>query len=272
MRSKINLTLTVVSMAVLVAMMGLISPGLYRDNGFVKAAWYGNDWITLIIVTPAMLATLYFMKRGVIKARLIWLGLLLYYLYNYAFYLFGAAFNPLFLIYVGIFSLSLGTLVFGLVDLPVHRFKPVSKSLHFVSVYLVLIAIMLFLVEAIPAIEYIFFEKVPLIMELTEHPTNIVFALDLSVVMPLSLLAAILLWRMTIWGMILATMALVKGIFYGLVLVVSTWYIWYNNGESDPLIPFYLFVVLGGMWGLWWTMKHTEVLSEEASIRQESGN
>jgi hypothetical protein len=41
---------------------------------------------------------------GSTRGMLIWLGLLAYALYNYAFYLFGAAFNALFLVYVAAFA------------------------------------------------------------------------------------------------------------------------------------------------------------------------
>lgn len=64
-----------------------------------------------------LVAALVLARRGSGRAQLVWLGMLAYTLYNYAFYLFGAAFNSLFLVYAALFTLSVFALLFGLVAL-----------------------------------------------------------------------------------------------------------------------------------------------------------
>ncbi len=65
------------------------------------------------------------------------------------------------------------------------------------------------------------------------------------------MLAAIWLWRQRKWGYILAALMLVKGITYGMVLSVNSIILAVTDLGGDPLLPFYLFVLLGGLGGLW---------------------
>ena len=56
----------------------------------------------------------------------------------------------------------------------------------------------------------------------TGHPTHVVAGLDLTLVVPFMLLAAVWLWRGQPWGYVLATMLSVKGTAYMLALTAAT--------------------------------------------------
>jgi hypothetical protein len=101
-----GLSALIAILAAVASAVGLLAGGVYRDNAFVAAGWHGNDLVTLVAVVPALAASLILSGRGSHRARLVGLGLLAYMLYNYAFYLFGAAFNRLFLLYVLLVTLS----------------------------------------------------------------------------------------------------------------------------------------------------------------------
>jgi hypothetical protein len=90
---------------------GLCLPGPYRDNTWSAAAFWGTDLATLLLAVPVLVVALVAAHRGSDQARLVWLGVLAYNVYNYAFYLFGTAFNDFFLLYAALESLSLITLV-----------------------------------------------------------------------------------------------------------------------------------------------------------------
>lgn len=94
-------------LALMAAAGGLFLDDLYRDNRFVTLAWFGNDWVTLIVAVPILVTALTLSVRGSLRAQLVWLGMLNYTLYNFGFYLFGAAYNRFFLIYVALFALSI---------------------------------------------------------------------------------------------------------------------------------------------------------------------
>ncbi len=44
-----RLTAMVAVVMTVQATLGLILPGQYRDVEWIRATWYGNDWVTLIV-------------------------------------------------------------------------------------------------------------------------------------------------------------------------------------------------------------------------------
>ena len=97
-RTAYRLSAIIIVLALVASLGGLFIKDIYRDNTFVTAAWNGNDFVTLVIALPLLVVSLILSMRGSQRAQLVWLGMLDYMLYNYAFYLFGAAFNSFFLI------------------------------------------------------------------------------------------------------------------------------------------------------------------------------
>jgi hypothetical protein len=61
--------------------------------------------------------------------------------------------------------------------------------------------------------------QVPQFIVDVAHPTSIVFALDLSLVVPFLILGAVWLWQRRGWGYLLAASLCVKGAVYMLALV-----------------------------------------------------
>jgi hypothetical protein len=236
------LTLIVAILALSASFGGIFIKGLYRDNSIIKTGWFANDLIT-IPMAMLLIISLLMQKRGDERPMLVWMGLMLYMCYNYAFYLFGAKFNEFFLIYVALFSLSLYSIIIGLLNVNVHAIHEsvgFRKRQWFISGFLFLLAVPLFFIEIKQCLSFIFSGSAP------EVPT-LIFALDLSTVIPTTILASILLWKNSPWGNVLATMMLVKSFAYGLVLVFTTILIANSRGASiDPLLPFYAFVAIGG--------------------------
>jgi hypothetical protein len=235
-------------LSLLASATGLFADNIYRDNDFVQTAWHANDWVTLLLVIPTLAVTLFL--RHSAKLQLIWAGLLAYLFYNYAFYLFGAAFNNLFLVYVGIVALSLFALVALLSALPVQQFSIPSRFSKLIIGYLLLIAVMLFMIEVPPAIAFSFTGSLPEIVIKSGHPTSIVYALDLTLIVPAALLSALWLAQRKPWGVVLSAIMLVKGIAYGTVLCAATLLARHLGVDNDPLLPFYLFITIGGIAGL----------------------
>jgi hypothetical protein len=241
------LTATILVLASMASAGGLFWQDLYRDNASIKAAWFGNDLVTLVVVVPLLALALRQVQRGSERAYLVWLGLLAYVFYNYAFYLFGAAFNVFFLLYAALFSLSMFALVLGMLQLDIHLIQQLFRPnipVKWVSVFLLFISLPLGIVEIGQCLTFIINGKPP------EVPP-LIFALDLSIVVPSTALAAVLLWRRHPWGLVLAVMMLVKAFTYGLVLSLSSTLIAgiYKLGPWDPFLPFYLLVALGGLTG-----------------------
>jgi hypothetical protein len=237
-----RLTILIAVLAGVAGFGGLMIPNLYRDNAFYRAAWQANDLIT-ILLTPMLLLAYHYYRAGSARAQLVWLGLLLYMFYNYAFYLFGAVFNWFFLIYAAVFTLSLYALLLGLSEIngsEVRNKYLEPRKRKVIVTFLVLVAIPLAWVEVAQCWKFILSGTPP------EIP-SLVMALDLTLVIPNTVLAALLLAAKRPWGVIVSAMMLVKSFTYGLVLVSSTTFIAIAGvGPWDPLLPFYIFVSGGG--------------------------
>lgn len=66
-------------LAVLMAVQaaaGLAVPGLYRDAGWIRAGWVGNDAVTLLVAVPLLVAAVVGARRGSGRAALALAGLL----------------------------------------------------------------------------------------------------------------------------------------------------------------------------------------------------
>lgn len=219
------LSVVVLALAGAQSVAGLLMPGIYRDNELVAAGWLGNDLVTLAVAVPALALSLWLVRRGSLRARLVWLGLLDYMLYNYAFYLFAAAFNAFFLLYVALFALSILALIFGLVDTDVYAIergrRPAARD-RWISLFMLVVAAGLTAVYLTDSIAFISSGRPPEIIVRTGHPTSVVFALDLSLVVPYFILGAVWLWRRRAWGYLLAAIMNVKGAIYMLALAAAT--------------------------------------------------
>jgi hypothetical protein len=257
----ILLSIIVTLLVATAATGGLLINNLYHDNAFVKLAWYANDLITLFVIVPSLVIAIYYTHKNSERWLMLLMGLLGYVFYNFAFYLFGAVFNIFFLIYSVIVSTSAITLILLIFNCDIsniaNKFSE-NTPVKSVSIYLFLITVMLLGLELSMIIPFLLSGNIPTTIILTGLSTSVVFALDFSIVIPVSLIAAVLLWQRRSWGFVLAIIMLVKGVTYGLVLCVGTALLAYSNtyGKWDPLMPLYFVLFIAGMLGCWLLLKH----------------
>lgn len=219
------LSYVIVLLAVVASAGGLLFRTVYRDNDFVKTTWLGNDAVTLFLAVPILVAALVFSLRGSMKAQLVWMGVLDYMLYNYAFYLFGTAFNVFFLIYVALLGLSIFALIFGLTTLDVNKISQHVRErmpVKWIGGYFLFVAFGLSAVYLSQSIGFIFTKQLPSIVTTSGNPTNLVFALDLTLLVPWLVIGALWLMKRKPWGFVIAGILSVKGPLYTLILTVNT--------------------------------------------------
>lgn len=247
------LSIVIAILAVVASAGGLFWDGLYQDNSFVTTLWGGNDLVTMIVAVPILVVAMVFSLRGSHRAQLVCLAMLNYMLYNFAFYLFAAAFNWFFLVYVALFTLSILALIFGLVNVDANliaqRFQA-RTPVKWISGYLLLVAFGLGTIYIIQSLNFILTGQLPDIVVKTGHPTSVIFAVDLSLLVPVFVIGAIWLWKRKPRGYVLATMSKVKGTTYTLVLTVVA--LWGANagvpGASDEILQ-WLFLTIAGLVG-----------------------
>ncbi len=202
---------------------GLFIGGLYRrDTVWASSQLRGNDLVTLAVAVPLLVVALVLAERGSAGARLVRLGVLAYMAYNYAFYLFGAAFNEFFLIYVAVFSLSLGALILGLAAVDaaaIARLFRERTPVKGIAGYMVFIAAFLGFNWAFRTMGFLATGRIPQDILNSGLPTAIVYAIDLSLLVPALASVAALLWKRRPWGYVLGTVLMVKCATYPLALV-----------------------------------------------------
>jgi hypothetical protein len=225
-RTADALTVALAMTQVAAALPGLLMPSLYRDNLLVASGWRGNDAVTLLVAVPLLVGARWRSRRGSLRAHLVWLGLVDYALYNYLFYLFGSAFNAAFLLYAVTVSLAtwaLGTGVLALqADGHLPRLVAARRPARATALFLLLLAAGLTVVHVGPALLFFGTGQPPAVVRAVGHPTNVIAALDVWLVVSWCLPAAWWLWRARPWGTVLAAVITVKGAVYMTALSAAT--------------------------------------------------
>ena len=91
--------------------------GLYQyDTLSTAAQMQGNDLVTLLVGLPLLAVSSWLALRGSFRGHLLLTGTLGFFLYTYMSMAMLTAFNPLFLVYVILFSLSLFAFILSMLD------------------------------------------------------------------------------------------------------------------------------------------------------------
>jgi hypothetical protein len=198
---------------------GLLIKDLYRDPPSVNAMLRAYDLVTLVIVVPAFGLVLLPSSRTSRRAQLVWISALAYSTYNYAIYVFGSAFNRLFLVHVALFSMSVFALALALANLDVHavarRFRR-RVPIRIISAVLLLTGVTLGMMWIFYSVLFAFTGEPPKesLLVLPLEAIHLGYTLDLALLIPAEIVAAILLWRRAPWGYVLATVTLLYGAVY----------------------------------------------------------
>jgi hypothetical protein len=254
------------------AATGIAFPRLYRDVGFALDAWRVNDPVTLFVASPIALVSLVFAWRGSTRALLVLLGTMQYALYNYAFYLFGAALNVHFLLYVAAFVASGLALIAGLLALDaaaVGRALSPRLPARPLAAYLVFWGAALGLAWVAQALAFAFTGAEP---ELGAEAFRLIAALDLSLVVVPVGFAAAWLWRRWAWGVVLAVVLHVKGAVYALLLTIGSMLGGpVAQGGGDGLLGLWAVFVVGSVVSLFVLLGQLRTRDVAATLRPQVG-
>jgi hypothetical protein len=192
----------------------------YYDSQSAAVQAQAQDLVTLVIGIPLLIISTVWARSGSLRGKLLLSGTLAYFLYTYASYAFGAAFNPLYLVYVALFSLSLAAFIISMMSIDLEslprRFsermprRGIAAFMYFTGVFLLLA----WSGRIVPATLQ---NQPPIGLE--HNTTLFIQTLDLGLIVPLAFLAGTLLLRRSAWGYLLASVALMK--FFTMGLAVS---------------------------------------------------
>jgi hypothetical protein len=230
---------------------GLSVKSLYQDDSsWATAALRGGDLVTLIVAVPVLVLAMVLADRGSSRARLVWIGALAYMVYNFAFYVFGAAFNDLFLVHVVAFSSSIFALIATMSSLDasvITRGYRMRAPVRAVAALLVLVGLVFATLWSVFSVSYAVTGRLSL-GAATLEGMHTVFAIDLSLMVPSMVLAGVLLWKGMPWGYVMGTAMSVFGAIYQLNLAAAGWF-QANAGVEDvkrldPVGAVFIFVFL----------------------------
>ena len=191
---------------------GLFLPFIYSAETRIHAAQYvGNDVGNLVLIVPVLMIVAIMALRGSVAARLVWMGTLVYLIYDFLGYAFGAHFNAMFLAYSSVLGLSFYALAGSFLELPIpeiaRRYGPRTprKTIAGVLLFVGVSLIIRWLVEIIPSL---LAGRVPQGVHDSGLLTEAVAVLDLAFGAPACLIAAILMFQRKPLGFVLGTIVL----------------------------------------------------------------
>lgn len=175
------------------------------------------------------------------RGLLLWLGLL-----GYAFYLFGAALNVFFPLYVGTLVLAGITLIRALTRIdPSEIAGAVSPQtpVRLIGGYLAFVGSGLTGLWLVMWGAHVFFGR-PTPGE--PEAFKLVAALDIWLMAPALIGGGVLLWKQRVWGYVIAAIAAIQGALYLLVLLVNAFvFIERDLTEAPGEVPMWAALVLG---------------------------
>jgi len=234
LRAAEVLSAVVLGLMVVQAALGLAVSGLYPEQDWAVAAFRGNDLVTLFVAAPVLAGALVASRRRESSASvLVWLGMLHYGLYNYAYYSFGAAFSSVFLVHVAALVASIGALLMLATSIDARRAArgvAGGRRARAVAVFTTVVGVALVAAWGGLSLRFaITGTLAPNVMP--PSAVHLVYAIDLSLLAPVFLVAGILLWRREPWGSVLAVAINASGAVYLAVL-------WAVGGfQADAGIP-----------------------------------
>lgn len=216
--------------------------GVYAHNAVrVVAEGVGWDAVTLFLAVPALLVAAVFVARGSLRARLAALGLFGYLAYQYLMYAMFWAVGPLFPLFVVLYPAALlgiawivGTLDTRALAAAVGPGFPRRTLAVFAAVMSAMLVVMW-----VPRIAAGIAGD-PVGANLLGTPTLTVQALDLGLVVPLSLATAVLVWRRHRAGYVLGALFTVKAVTMAGAIVAMLVSAWMVEGTLEVL-PFAIF-------------------------------
>jgi hypothetical protein len=212
---------------------GLLAGHAYRTTADIAAQGRGQDLLTLLTV-PVLLWAARRARNGSPRGYLLWIGLMLYYLYSYLMYALATPYNDAFLAYLAALALSGYGLLHSLIRVDVHRMRPAFAWLprRGLGGYLLVVGAGFAVLELGPIVAALP-GKVPAGGFAPGMP-NPVYALDLTLFLPLCIATAVLLWRDHPASPVLAAVVLTKKATLGLAILLM---VGFQRADGIPVNP-----------------------------------
>ncbi len=198
---------------------------LYRhDTLFMARGFMGKDAVILLLGVPLLLISAWCYRRGSLRAGLLLLGTLGYFLYAYASTALSAAYNDLFLLNVALFSASFFAFVlaFAAVDRGALARSAERLPRRGPAAFMFASALVILVVWGLPLALALARNETPAGLE--SYTTMYTHAVDLAIIAPAAIIAGLLILRRQILGYLMALSLLVLEIMLAPLITAQTIY------------------------------------------------
>lgn len=224
----------------------LYGRGLYRHDSLLAGAGFrGVDAVTLFLAIPLLLAAFLRARRGSQDAQLVLLAALFYFLYNGASMTFSAMFNPLFLVYVALFSASLFAVILALVTFDTQtlaaRVRPGFPH-RGLAVFLMVVGFGTLLIWLSEVIGPLLTGAAPSLIG--PYTTLFTHGFDSAIITPATVLTGILLWRRRPLGYLLAAPLMLFCALVGVVVIAQS----ISQALAGLVFPIPVYIGMIGSW------------------------
>ena len=216
------LSVLIVGLMAAASAAGLLVGGLYPDGAWAREALRGGDLATLVLAVPLLLGALILSARGSRRAQVVWVAMLGYAIYNYAYYVFGAEFNDVFLLHIAILSMSIFALALLAPRLDVAGIAARIRggaAARWIGAFLVVVGLGQGGLWAFLIVRFALTGE--LLADIPVDGQHLVFALDLALLAPTLVLAGILLFRRTAVGLVMGAAVSLFGLVYQVNLMLA---------------------------------------------------
>jgi hypothetical protein len=222
LRVASGLSAVIAALMIAASAAGLFIDGLYPDGPWAREAFRGGDLTTLALAAPVLVVSLVLSIRGSLRAQAVWIGALAYVVYNFAYYVFGAEFNDFFLVHIALLTLSIWAIALAAPGLDVSAIAAAfgaRPGARWIGAFLALVGAILGGLWVLLAIRFAVTGE--LMQNIPADGIHLVFAIDLSLLVPALMVAGVLLWRRTQIGVVFGAVMTVMGALYQVNLLAA---------------------------------------------------
>jgi len=205
---KHYLALITAGMALFLSIFGLLFQNIYtaRINHITQYELMGQDIVTAILSLIFILIVLC-KDYQQIKIKIAWLGCILYLFYIYAYFSFGGISSVFYLLYIGISGLTVFLFFFVLFEIITKNQFPGRAENYPGKSMSAFLFLSILLITGIEIQELV---SKTIILQEEINPFYVFYVLDLAIIFPMIVIAAVMNWMKTDWGTLLSGVALFK--------------------------------------------------------------
>jgi hypothetical protein len=246
-RPWLTFSIVIAVVAMVGSVIGLAVERIYAlETRNFETQSIAQDLVNLFVVSPVVIVSALVARRGSVRAAIVWIGALLFNVYNYVIYAFSIHLGPLSLLWIAVLGASTYTVGAGLLSFDFERVGATLRDGRVFTVtawFMMTVAVLFALVwlrEDVPAILR---DEVPKSLRDTNLPSNPVHVLDLALALPAVFATGWFLRTRRPWTLVVAPALLVLLALIGLPILVTP-FVQAARGDTADWQVFPMFLVI----------------------------